>query len=156
MPSTAHPRAQRASTAAPPVVSGDERFVPASHVLVIDRQVSHPAFRLWCVLHRLWFPHEPPMMDVLQDLMGASITDKTTQAESWQPATRRSVERWLKPLQQSVHGIMRGPTRFIPLHTGGFSTRDHVRCGDQKHDVIEIGHFGCIHARMIPHNPSTA
>jgi hypothetical protein len=35
MPSTAHPRV---STAAPPVVSGDERFVPASHVLVINRQ----------------------------------------------------------------------------------------------------------------------
>jgi hypothetical protein len=53
------------------------------------------------VLHRLWFSHEPLTMDILQDLMGASITDKTTQAESWQPATRRSVERRLTELEKA-------------------------------------------------------
>jgi hypothetical protein len=63
---------------------------------------------------------------------------------------------WLKPLKKSVHGIMRGPMRRVRLHTGGFATRDHVRCGDQEIDVIEISHFGHIHARMIANNPSTA
>jgi hypothetical protein len=84
-----------------PRLGGDELFVPASHVLVIDRQVSHPAFRLWCVLHRLWFLHEPPVMELLQELMGTTITDKATQTETWQPATRRSIERWLTELEQA-------------------------------------------------------
>jgi hypothetical protein len=68
---------------------------------VIDRQVSHPAFRLWCVLHRLWFLHDPPVMELLQELMGTTITDKATQTETWQPATRRSIERWLTELEQA-------------------------------------------------------
>jgi hypothetical protein len=84
-----------------PKVSGDELFVPASHLLVIDRQISHPAFRLWCVLHRLWFLHEPPTMDVLQNLMGTNSINKATRQGSWQPATRRSIERWLKELEQA-------------------------------------------------------
>jgi hypothetical protein len=78
-----------------PRVSGDERFVPASHVLVSDRRVSHAAFRLWCVLHRLWFLHEPPAMALLQELMGSFHEKK----QVWQPATRRSIERWLGELE---------------------------------------------------------
>src|SRR5262245_32247074 len=90
-------------------VTGDELFVPASHVLVTDRRVSHPAFRLWCVLHRLWFLHEPPTMELLQELMGTSVEEKReTEAQDsepikrpkvWQPATRRSIERWLHELE---------------------------------------------------------
>lgn len=88
-----------------PRLSGDELFVPASHVLVIDRRVSHPAFRLWCVLHRLWFLREPPTMELLQELMGtashtaAASSNNGTSAVVWQPATRRSIERWLKELE---------------------------------------------------------
>jgi hypothetical protein len=67
---------------------------------------------------------------------------------------RRGIRR--EPLQEATDAFMRGPMRRIRLHTGGFGTRDHVRCGDQKRDVIEIGHFGCIHARMVAHNASTA
>jgi hypothetical protein len=85
-----------------PKVGGDELFVPASHVLVIDRQVSHPAFRLWCILHRLWFLHEPPTMELLQELMGTLIANKASpKQKTWQPATRRSVERWLTELEQA-------------------------------------------------------
>ncbi len=101
MPATAHPRAPRTFTAAPPTVSGDDRFVPASHILVTDLQVSHPAFRLWCVLHRLWFLHEPPTMELLQDVMGTNCIDTTTKIETRQPATRRSIERWLNELEQA-------------------------------------------------------
>ena len=101
MTSRDQPRAQAGDPQSPPRVSGDELFVPASHVLITDRQVSHPAFRLWCVLHRLWFLHEPPVMELLQELMGTTITDKATQAETWQPATRRSIERWLTELEQA-------------------------------------------------------
>jgi hypothetical protein len=86
-------------------VSGDELFVPASHVLVTDRQVSHPAFRLWCVLHRLWFRREPPTMELLQELMGSAIDGEGAkdsddgQRKNWRPATRRSIERWLNELE---------------------------------------------------------
>ncbi len=75
MTSRDQPRAQAVDPQSPPRLSGDEPFVPASHVLITDRQVSHPAFRLWCVLHRLWFLHEPPVMELLQELMGTTITD---------------------------------------------------------------------------------
>jgi hypothetical protein len=90
-----------------PKISGDELFVPASHLLVIDRQVSHPAFRLWCVLHRLWFLHEPPTMELLQELMGTAVEEKDKPKVNghypthWQPATRRSIERWLTELEQA-------------------------------------------------------
>ncbi|HWQ13695.1 MAG TPA: hypothetical protein VNL77_12900 [Roseiflexaceae bacterium] len=110
-----------------PKLSGDELFVPASHVLVIDRQVSHPAFRLWCVLHRLWFLHEPPVMELLQELMGTTITDKATQVETWQPATRRSIERWLTELEQAGWLIWarRGETtRRYHLRTSARSATD--------------------------------
>jgi hypothetical protein len=87
-----------------PRVSGDERFVPVSHLLVADQRVSHAAFRLWCVLHRLWFLHEPPTMELLQDMMGTFVATKEknasrTSAKIWQPATRRSIERWLTELE---------------------------------------------------------
>ncbi|PDW05024.1 hypothetical protein [Candidatus Viridilinea mediisalina] len=84
-----------------PRLGGDELFVPASHVLVIDRHVSHPAFRLWCVLHRLWFLREPPTMEVLQALMGSHTTAKASPNPVWQPATRRSIERWLTELEHA-------------------------------------------------------
>ena len=110
-----------------PRMSGDELFVPASHVLITDRQVSHPAFRLWCVLHRLWFLHEPPVMELLQELMGTTITDKATQAETWQPATRRSIERWLTELEQAgwLVWVRRGETmRRYHLRTSARSATD--------------------------------
>jgi hypothetical protein len=120
-------RAQAGDPQSPSRVSGDELFVPASHVLITDRQVSHPAFRLWCVLHRLWFLHEPPVMELLQELMGTTITDKATQAETWQPATRRSIERWLTELEQAGWLIWarRGETtRRYHLRTSARSATD--------------------------------
>jgi hypothetical protein len=89
----------------PPKLSGDECFVPASHVLVADQQVSHPAFRLWCVLHRLWFLRELPAMELLQGLIGSFVvaennaSSPSQPAKIWQPATRRSIERWLSELE---------------------------------------------------------
>ena len=127
MTSRDQPRAQAGDPQSPPRVSGDELFVPASHVLITDRQVSHPAFRLWCVLHRLWFLHEPPVMELLQELMGTTITDKATQAETWQPATRRSIERWLTELEQAGWLIWarRGETtRRYHLRTSARSATD--------------------------------
>jgi len=59
-------------------------------------------------------------------------------------------------LQQAGEGVMRGAAWAVGLHPGGFGTRDHLWCGDQKVDRVEISHFGCIHSRMIPHNPPTA
>ena len=94
-----------APPASVPRLGGDELFVPASHVLVTDRQVTHPAFRLWCVLHRLWFLREPPTMDLLQELMGSFVPEKAgdqptdARTKIWQPATRRSIERWLTELE---------------------------------------------------------
>jgi hypothetical protein len=106
---TTDQRHAQAGGAAPPAsvprLGGDELFVPASHVLVTDRQVTHPAFRLWCVLHRLWFLREPPTMDLLQELMGSFVPEKTVdqptdaRTKIWQPATRRSIERWLTELE---------------------------------------------------------
>ncbi|PDW00922.1 hypothetical protein [Candidatus Viridilinea mediisalina] len=78
-------------------ITGDARFVPAPHHLVADRQVGHAAFRLWCLLHRLWFLREPPVMELLQELMG----HRRDEHAAWQPATRRSVERWLAELEQA-------------------------------------------------------
>lgn len=127
MTSRDQPRAQAGDQQSPPRVSGDELFVPASHVLITDRQVSHPAFRLWCVLHRLWFLHEPPVMELLQELMGTSITDKATQAATWQPATRRSIERWLTELEQAgwLVWARRGETtRRYHLRTSARSATD--------------------------------
>ena len=127
MTSRDQPRAQAGDPQSPPRVSGDELFVPASHVLITDRQLSHPAFRLWCVLHRLWFLHEPPVMELLQELMGTTITDKATQTETWQPATRRSIERWLTELEQAGWLIWarRGETtRRYHLRTSARSATD--------------------------------
>jgi len=127
MTSRDQPRAQAGDPQSTPRLSGDELFVPASHVLVIDRQVSHPAFRLWCVLHRLWFLHEPPVMELLQELMGTTITDKATQAETWQPATRRSIERRLTELEQAgwLVWARRGETtRRYHLRTSARSATD--------------------------------
>ena len=127
MTSRDQPRAQAGDPQSPPRLSGDELFVPASHVLITDRQVSHPAFRLWCVLHRLWFLHEPPVMELLQELMGTTITDKATQAETWQPATRRSIERWLTELEQAgwLVWARRGETtRRYHLRTSARSATD--------------------------------
>lgn len=127
MTSRDQPRAQAGDPQSLPRVSGDELFVPASHVLITDRQVSHPAFRLWCVLHRLWFLHEPPVMELLQELMGTIITDKATQAEAWQPATRRSIERWLTELEQAgwLVWARRGETtRRYHLRTSARSATD--------------------------------
>lgn len=130
MTATDQPRPQSGASQFPPGVprlGGDELFVPASHVLVIDHQVSHPAFRLWCVLHRLWFLHEPPVMELLQELMGTTITDKATQTETWQPATRRSIERWLTELEQSgwLVWARRGETtRRYHLRTSARSATD--------------------------------
>jgi hypothetical protein len=127
MTSRDQPRPQAGDPQSPSRVSGDELFVPASHVLITDRQVSHPAFRLWCVLHRLWFLHEPPVMELLQELMGTTITVKATQAETWQPATRRSIERWLTELEQAgwLVWARRGETtRRYHLRTSARSATD--------------------------------
>src|SRR6266498_1590148 len=66
--------------------------------------------------------------------------------------------KWVgfEALQQSGEGVMRGATWLIRLDARRFATRDHPWCGHEKVDVIEIRDFGCIHRRMIPHNPSTA
>jgi hypothetical protein len=118
MTSRDQPRALSGAIQSPPKLGGDELFVPASHVLITDRQVSHPAFRLWCVLHRLWFLHEPPVMELLQELMGTTITDKATRAETWQPATRRSIERWLTELEhRRLAGLDRDAARRLGATT---------------------------------------
>lgn len=114
-------------------VSGDELFVPASHGLITDRQISHPAFRLWCVLHRLWFLHEPPTMELLQELMGTSVEEKhqpggsVSRARIWQPATRRSIERWLKELECAgwlIWARREDATRRYHLRTSARSAGD--------------------------------
>jgi hypothetical protein len=59
-------------------------------------------------------------------------------------------------LQQAREGIMGSATWAVGLDTRRFSRRDHLRRGNQEIDVVEIGHFGRIHRRMIPHNLPTA
>ncbi|WP_165360917.1 hypothetical protein [Candidatus Chloroploca sp. Khr17] len=117
-----------------PRLGGDELFVPASHVLIIDRQVSHPAFRLWCVLHRLWFLHEPPVMERLQTLMGTLGPSSATQEATWQPATRRSIERWLTELEQAGWLIWarRGET------TRRYHLRTHARSATDTAVLSEL------------------
>lgn len=114
-------------------VSGDELFVPASHVLITDRQVSHPAFRLWCVLHRLWFLHEPPTMELLQEMMGAAVEQKGaptangSRSKTGQPATRRSIERWLTELETAgwlIWTRREETTRRYHLRTSARSATD--------------------------------
>ena len=138
MTSTDQPRAKIGGSQPPsgvPKLGGDELFVPASHVLVIDRQVSHPAFRLWCVLHRLWFLHEPPTMELLQELMGTTVEEKSesepgakgSRPKAWQPATRRSIERWLKELEQAgwlIWARREETTRRYHLRTSARSATD--------------------------------
>lgn len=130
---------ERSASPGTPRISGDERFVPASHVLVSDRQVSHPAFRLWCVLHRLWFLHEPPAMELLQELMGTYVEVKQEEDEPtpkakrrdrpkvWQPASRRSIERWLCELEAAgwlVWARREEPSRRYHLRTSATSAGD--------------------------------
>ncbi|MBP1464362.1 hypothetical protein EYB53_001455 [Candidatus Chloroploca sp. M-50] len=117
-----------------PRLGGDELFVPASHVLIIDRQVSHPAFRLWCVLHRLWFLHEPPVMERLQTLMGTLGPSSATKEATWQPATRRSIERWLTELEQAGWLIWarRGDT------TRRYHLRTHARSATDTAVLSEL------------------
>jgi hypothetical protein len=133
------PREERPAAPSTPRISGDERFVPASHVLVSDRQVSHPAFRLWCVLHRLWFLHEPPAMELLQELMGTYVEVKEESDQPapkgkrrdrpkvWQPASRRSIERWLCELEGAgwlVWARREEPSRRYHLRTSAKSAGD--------------------------------
>lgn len=133
------PREEWPPAPSAPRISGDERFVPASHVLVTDRQVSHPAFRLWCVLHRLWFLHEPPVMELLQELMGTYAEVKEESDEPaprgkgrncpkvWQPATRRSIERWLCELEAAgwlLWARREEPSRRYHLRTSAKSAGD--------------------------------
>jgi hypothetical protein len=62
----------------------DYLFVPAPHALVTDARVSHPAYRLWCLLHILAWQRESPDPERLQELMDAG---------------ERSIYRWLKELE---------------------------------------------------------
>lgn len=70
-------------------VTVDRLFAPAPHGLINDPQISYPAFRLWCVLHRLSWIKEPPEMDRLCAEMRQQ--DRTPD--------RRSVYRWLSELE---------------------------------------------------------
>jgi hypothetical protein len=154
MPSTDQWPAQQYSAsepstpACPPKIGGDELFVPASHVLVIDRQVSHPAFRLWCVLHRLWFLHEPPTMELLQELMGTYVETKAPpKQKTWQVATRRSIERWLTELEQAgwlIWTRREEATRRYHLRTSARSATDsailhELRAAQLRQDYARSG-----------------
>jgi len=71
-------------------VTIDYRFAPAPHELILDRHVSPPAFRLWCVLAYMDWKHEPPSLPTMQDYM--------QQIDGPIP-TRRSIYRWLGELE---------------------------------------------------------
>ena len=75
------------------------------------------------------------------------------QKDEWNSLGRSATPLWLL---KSGHGVMRGTARSVWLDARCFGTRDHARRSDEKIDVIEIGHFGCIHSRMIPHCSPTA
>ena len=61
-----------------------------------------------------------------------------------------------EPLEEAGQRIVGSTARSIRLHPGGFGTRHHLRCGDQKIDIVEISDFWCIHGHMVLHNAPTA
>jgi hypothetical protein len=69
----------------------DYPFIPKPIALLHDARVSHLAYRLWDAIYDLQWRHIPPTMARLQ----AAI-----QCDG-QPATRRSVERWLTELEHT-------------------------------------------------------
>jgi len=71
-------------------VTIDYRFAPAPHELILDRHVSPPAFRLWCVLAYMDWQHERPSLPILQGHM--------QQTDGAEP-TKRSIYRWLGELE---------------------------------------------------------
>ena len=70
-------------------VTADRLFAPAPHGLINDAAISHAAFRLWCVLHRLAWLHEPPEIPRLCEEM----------RQDDRVPDRRSVYRWLGELE---------------------------------------------------------
>jgi hypothetical protein len=70
-------------------VTADRLFAPAPHGLINDPLISHAAFRLWCVLHRLaWLREEPTIGRMAEEM---TQDDRTPD--------RRSVYRWLGELE---------------------------------------------------------
>jgi hypothetical protein len=104
-----------------PQVTTDDFFAPAYHSLIKDKRVSHPAFRLWCVLHMLRWNKESPTVERLQAEMAGNASaepdpvepDIASQEAAEQPkkkkrptqrtklAHRRSIEIWLTELEQA-------------------------------------------------------
>lgn len=75
-----------------PRITNDSLFAPAPHELITDPNVSPPAFRLWCILHkRAWMREPPDVPELAKDMAQAGQA----------PPTRRSIYRWLGELESA-------------------------------------------------------
>ena len=66
--------------------------------------------------------------------------------------------RWirLQALKEAGQRIMGSTAGGVRLHACGFRTAEDGRGGHQKIDVVQVGHFRCVHSPTIPHNEATA
>jgi len=63
---------------------------------------------------------------------------------------------WFQPMEQPRARIMRGLLWPLRLNPCTFGTRNDTWCGEQDVAIVEIGHLGLVHRRIVPQVEPTA